>query len=790
MMQSLLADIRHAWKALVRDPGPSFMVVLLLALGIAATVSVYSITAGVVLRPLPYETPESLVQIRQVDPVEGYEYGTSGPTFRDLRAATTSLSALAVASPGEMILDDGGPASRVAVASVSGDFFRVPGVPPALGRVLLPSDAGTGGPRVVVLSDALWRERFGGSPDALGRVVRLNGEPYEVVGVAGPDLDLPRGTDAWIPIPPDAPVMEVRGAHILPTFGRLADDATAATAEAEMNAIIQGIPDERFEARVVPMKEQLVGDFRTPLLILLGAVAFVLLIAAANAGTLLLARTARRRRELAIRDALGAGSRRVATQLLAESMILAIAAGGAGILASAWILDGLVALAPADLPRAGELGLDAGVMAFAVVVSLLTGLLTGAIPALRAARRAPVVDLKTNDIRAGGTGRIQRVFVVAEVALSVVLLVGAGLLGRSFYEIISTDPGFDAERVTTFEISLPGFRYPEVARLRSYHERLLDRVRALPEVADASLAQNLPVGGSYMVTPALVEGRELDDPPRVQVSAVAPGYFETLGLDLVSGRTFDDRDVADAPPVAMVDEAFARLYFDGDDPVGRRARTYFDSAMREIVGVVSPTVHASLTDAPEPRFYYPAAQLPPRSARLLVRSETAPPAVIAAVRRAFEAVDPEVPPGDIATMSQLLARTTAEPRFYAMTLATFAALALVLAVAGFFAVLSQSVTARRREMGVRIAIGAEPGGVLRMVIRQGMTLTAIGLVLGVAGGLAAARLLRGLLYDVGPADPLVLTAVAALLALVALAAAWVPARRAARTDPMETLRVE
>ncbi len=790
-MRLLWAEIRHAWRALVRDPGPSATVVLVLGLGIGATVSVYSITAGVVLRPLPYPDAEALVQVRQVDPVEGYEYGTSGPTYRDWRESAMSLESLAVASGGEVILGDAGDPVRVGSASVSADFFHVLRVPSILGRVLVESDAEPGAPAVAVLSRDLWRRRFGGADDVVGRVVRLQGEAYEVVGVVD-GLDLPRDAEVWVPIPAGAGFMDVRGAHILTTVARLAAGVTPSMAEAELNAIVERIPDESYEARVVPLKDQLVGDLRTPMLVLLGAVVFVLLVAAANAGTLLLARSARRRRELAIRGALGAGSRRLASQLLAESGILAGVAGVVGVLVSAWVLDGLVALAPEDLPRAGEVGLDAGVLGFAVVVSLATGLLTGLVPTLQAARTAPMVGLKESGTRAGeGGGRTQRAFVVAEVALSVVLLVGAGLLGRSFHAIVSTDPGFDAERITTFGFALPGFRYGEEWQVRRYHEALLEGVRALPVVSSASLAQNLPVGGSYMVTPALVEGREIEDPPRVQISAVSPGFFETLGLELVSGRAFTEDDDADARPVALVDEAFARVYFDGEDPVGKRARTYFgEPVMREIVGVVSSTVHASLTEAREPKFYYPAAQFPPSSGRLVVRSEAPVGALIPAVREVIRSVDPEVPPTDVATMGQLLARTTAAPRFYATTLTVFAALALVLAVAGFFGVLSQAVTTRRREIGIRIAIGGDPAGVLRMVVGQGLRLTALGAAIGGVGALAGARLLRGLLYQVEPADPAVFAAVIALILLVALVAAWVPARRAAAVDPMEALRVE
>lgn len=792
-MQSLPSDFRIAWRALRRNPGPSIMVVLILALGIGATVSVYSITAGVVLRPLPYVDADRLVQIRLFDPGQGFEYGTSGPTYRDWREAATSLESLAVASgPGELILDAGGDPARAPVSSVTEEFFTVLGSRPALGRLLTRADF-EGDAAVAVLSHGLWQRRFGGSADVLGRIIRLNGRPYEVVGVADAELDLPQGTELWVPVASDAAFMEVRYAHILGAYARLADGVSPAMAQEELNAINARVPGYEITARVIRLKDRLVGDVRGPLLILLGAVVLVLLVAAANAGTLLLARSARRRRELAIRGALGADWRRLTAQLMVESTILALVAGGVGVLAAAWMLDGLVALAPADLPRAGEVRLDTGVVGFAVVVSLATGLLTGLIPTLRAARTAPVVDLKEGATRAGGRrgGRTQRVFVVLEVALSVVLLFGAGLLGRSFYRIVSIDPGFQADRVTTVAFSLPGFRYAEDWQIRRWHDEMLAGIRALPEVSGASLSQNLPVGGSNMVTPALVEGLEIQNPPRVQISAVTPGYFETMGLAPLSGRTFTDADGPDAAPVAMVNEAFARAYFDGADPVGRRARTYFgEPIMREIVGVVPSTVHGSLTEEREPKFYYPAAQFPPAAGRIVVRSDAPPQTIITAVQRVARRVDPEVPLGEAATMSQLLRRTTAQPRFYATTLAVFAVLALALAVAGFFAVLSQAVADRRREIGIRMAVGADPAEVLSLVVRQAMSLTAVGLGIGVAGGLVGARLLRGLLYGVGTADPLVLAAVVALLGLVALAATWIPARRAAGVDPMETLRGE
>ena len=794
---SVLVDVRHAWKSVRRDPGHSLVVVGILAVGIAATVAVYSIVAAVVLRPLPFPDPDRLVQVRQTDPEEAFVFiGASGPSFRDLERESKTLSALtAYSGPGAVILGEGDAAERVQRSVVTARFFEVLGVRPVLGRLpAAPSDVESDtGSRLAVISESLWRTRFGADRSVIGRTLRLEGTPFQVVGVAPAGFRYPEDTEIWTAIPPDAAYFDVRFAHILGVIGRLAPGATPASAEAEANRILAAVPEYGYGARIRPLQEEMVGDLRTPLLLLLAGVVLVLLIAGANVGNLRLARSALRRRELAIRSALGAGRRRVAGQLVAESLILSVAAGVAGVVLAAWLLDALIALAPVDLPRADEVGLDAGVLAIGLLVTLATGILTGVAPAVRSARSSPERALRESDARGGGRAvrRLVGSLVVAEVALSVVLLLAAGLLIRSFLEVMAVDPGFRAEHVTTFEYSLPPYRYDGAAALRAYNAALLERVRALPMVASAATARNLPIANTTMTTPALVEGRVIPDPPRVQIASVSDDYFQAMGIRVVAGRSFEPTDRPDSPPVAIVDETFARLYFGGEDPVGRRARTYFgEPVMREIVGVVSATVHESLTTAPQPKFYYPAPQMPESAGRLVVRSDAPAAAVIAAVRAAARQVDPGAPFGDIATMRELIGRSTAGPRFYATTLGVFAALALLLAVSGFFAVLSQTVTARRREIGVRLAVGASPGEVLRLVVRQGVVLPAVGLALGLAGGLAASRLLAGLLYGIRPSDPAVLGGVVALLALVALLAAWLPARRAAATDPVGVLRTE
>ena len=789
----MLTDVGQAWRSLRRERGFSLIVVAILSLGIAATVSVYSIVAGVVLRPLPFHSPDELVMIRQVDAREGYEYGVSGPSLRDWEASSRTLASLAATSgPGRAILEDGSGPTRVARTQVTAAFFEVLGTQPVLGRTLMKSDGAEGGQRVAVLSHRLWRERFGGESRVLGRAVSIDGEPHEIVGVAAADLELPRDTEIWTLMPADADFLDVRHAHILGAFARVRGGVTPEAVQTELNAILARVPGYEVTARVIPLKEQLVGDFRSPLLILLAAVGCVLLIACANAGTLLLARSTRRRRELAVRSALGAGTRQLAMQVLSEGLLLGLLAGVLGVVLAAWLLDALIALAPGDLPRAHEIGIDAGVLGFALTASVATGLLAGILPTLRTRRVDAGSVLKETDLRAGGRlGGLRSTFVVAEVALSVMLLVGAGLLLRSFVRITSIDPGFRAELVTTFEVSLPSYRYQDDARIHRYNDALLEGVRALPQVAGAAIAQNLPVSGVDMVTPAVLEERAVENPPRVQISAVSDAYFETMGIRVVEGRSFRASDGASATPVAMVNEAFVRAYYDGESPLGRRAHTYFgEQVMREIVGVVATTAHGSLIEPPEPVFYYPAAQMPPASWRLVVRSEAPAASLLPAVRAVAARIDPEVPLGEVATMQELLGRTTAQPRYYATALGLFAALALLLALSGFFAVLSQAVARRQREMGIRLALGAAPHRILQLVVREGMTLTVIGLAIGIAGALAAGRVLRGLLFGVGPADPLVLAGVTLTLLVVALGAAWWPARRAAAVDPVRSLAAD
>lgn len=790
-MAEILMEVRRGARTVWRDPRHALLVVLILGLGLGVTIALYSVISGVLLRPLPFADPERLVDVRQVDPEEGWLHGVSGPTFEDWAGEAGSLRSLAAYSPGTSILGSVSEPVRVRRTDVTGAFFQVLGLRSHLGRLLLPGDSDPAAPAVAVLGHALWMAAFGGDPGAVGRVVTLDGTPHEVVGVAPERVSFPEATGAWTAIPTGADYMAVREAHILGVVARLEDGASAGQAEAELTAIVERIPDYAFAARVQPLAERLTGDVRAPLLVLMAAVAAVLLVACANAGNLLLARAVRRRHELAIRNALGASGQRLAGYLLGEALTLSLAAGALGVVTASWLTDTLLRLAPGDLPRASEVGLHPPVLLFALAVSIGVALLTGLAPMLRAARVDAGAELRRSGPRATAGGRMRAALVVAEVALSVVLLAGGGLLLKSFHNLTSVDPGFRTDRVTTFDFSLPAYRYADSRQYLGYERELLERVRALPGVSGAAISQNLPLSGRNMMTPALVEGRELRDAPRVQISAVSDGYFAALGTPVTAGREFAPTDDEGAPPVAIVNEAFVRAYFGGESPLGRRARTFFgEPVMREIVGVVANQSHGSLAEPPPPMFYYPLPQLPPSSGRVVVRSAGSVETLVPAVRAVARRLDREVPLGEVATMRELVDRTIALPRFYAAALGGFAGLALLLALSGFYAVLSQTVTLRRREIGIRMAVGARSDQVVALVAREAAGLTGAGLALGLGGALAATRLLRSQLFGVDSADPWVLAGVVATLLVVAAAAAWLPARRAVGYDPVAVLRTE
>ena len=804
-LEDLAQDLRYAARGLARSPGFAFAVIATLTLAIGANVAMFAVADAVLLSPLSYRDANRLVRLTELDPSEGgREQQVAPPTVEDWRRAQRSFEGLAAIAEGEsvVLLGAGGP-EKIEGAAVSADFFQVMGAWPGLGRGFLAEDDRGGARRVVVLSDALWRRRFGADPGVVGRLVRLGADAYEVVGVARRDFEFPRGAQLWLPLTPAlGEGASVRGAHILEVVGRLAPGVDPARAEAELGAIQRRIAAEDpsyagYGARVESLRSHEVGSVRAALLVLLAAVGFVLLIACANVANLLLARAGSRAREMSIRLAVGAGRRRLVRQLLTESVVLAAAGGACGLLLAVWGVSALRTLGPDVLPRAGELRVSGAALAFTVLVTLLTGIAFGLVPALRASRLDLAAALRDGAASlAGGlrSTRLRGALVVAESTLTLVLLIGAGLMLNSLVHLLLVDPGFRPEGVSTFRLALPAERYSGGPRQEAFFSQLRERARALPGVRSVGLGSNLPVSGQSMMSPVIVEGHAREPGGSqvfVQQTVADEGYFRTLGIRLAAGRVFTEGDGAQAAPVAIVNQELARRVFPGEDPIGKGLRTMFGPpVMREIVGVVADIRHAGPARAAAPHVFVPFAQSPGPFMTLVVRADGEPGVVAAGVRAAVLGIDPEQAVDQVASLRALLSGTMARPRLYAFLLGGYALLALLLAAVGLYGVIAYSVAQRTHEIGVRVALGATTGGVMRAVLGQGLALTGAGMVLGLLGALAVARVLRGLLFGVGPADLATYAAAAVLMLAVSVAACYVPARRAARVDPMLALRNE
>jgi putative ABC transport system permease protein len=785
--------IRFAARMLRRSPLFSLATILILAVGIGANTAMFSIVSAVLLRPLPFADPDRLVVLGETRAGAAEQTRTSLATFLAWQAQQQAV-AVSAYSETEFNLTGGEPIVARGSA-VSANFFPFLGESVLHGRSFSADDDRPTSARTLILSYALWQSRFAGDPQLIGRSLRIENQVYTVIGIAQPGFDFPEGAQFWTPIQPymgeeHLHIVQAKFANVL---GRLGPGVTIERAREQLSAIAGALPaNEGWSARVVPMQEELTSAVRSPLLILMAAVLLVLLIACANVGNLLLARGAMRQQELAIRSALGASRRRIAREVLAEGVLLAVSAGALGTLAALWCLDLIVGLSPAELPRIEQVSIDARVLAFTIVISLLTGLLASAFPLLRSYTADLTPGLKSGgrQTTAGRTaGTVRNTLVVAEVALSVVLLVGAGLLLRSFLAIVSVDPGFQPERVTTFDIALPFYKYSTMEH-RAFANQLVAETERIPGVTSAAIIHNLPISGRRMVGPVVIENRERDPgKPPAHIGFVSPGYFETMGIRLLRGRDFEPAD-ADRGWVAIVNESFARTYFPGENPIGKKARTLFGPPnMKEIVGVVADVHQVDLTHPPEPVFYTNAAQDIATTFTLVVRSSRPAANVTTAVRSVVRTLDPDLPFGAVSTMRDLIARSVARPRFYATLLGTFAALAAILAMLGLYGVLAQSVAQRRAEIGIRMALGARGLDIQRLVLDQGLRYTLLGAGLGVAGAWAITRVLRRLLFGIQPNDGLTFLAVVVFLIGIALLAMIVPARRAARTDPLNTLRI-
>lgn len=807
-METLLADVRYAMRTLRRAPGFTAVAVLTLALGIGANTALFSVVYAILVRPLPYEDAERVVRLDDVprDADADSETRTSYPNFADWRVQARTFEAIAAYDGWSATLVGQGEPERLDAASVSASFFQVLGVRPALGRFLVREEDAPGAAKSVVLSHGLWRDRFGADAAVVGRQVRLNGTEYTVVGVApahfeDPGLGVGAAGEPRLWRSPPANWTEEgrgRGTRFLAVVGRLREEVPLARARAEMAGVMRRLealdPQANRDraARVVSLKEEMVAPVRPMLLVLLTAVGGVLLVACVNVANLLLARHTGRRRELVVRAAMGASRARLVRQLLVESLLLAFVGGAAGV-ALAWFAAGaLVKLAAGELPRLQSAGLDAGVLGFAVLLSLATGVLFGAGPALHAARGDLQADLREAGAGTGDRGqrRFRQLLVAAEVALTVVLLAGAGLLLRSLIRLQQVDTGIEPAGVLTLSLFPPSSGYETDERMAEFYTRVLGGMDVLPGVETSGAVNVLPMSGGFWQSGFEIEGRPASggDDPSAALRAASPGFFRALRIPLVRGRGLTPSDVYGAPPVAVVNRTAARRYWPGADPVG--GRIVVSGTAREVVGVVGD-VRESPTDPVEPAVYIPHAQAPSwltRFSAVVVRGGGGAASLAPAVRRTVWSVDGRVPVSQVRTMDAVVAETLAQPRFRTVLLLAFGSVAFVLAIVGVYGVIAYNVAQRTRELGVRMALGAGPRDVRWLVLRQGLPPVAVGLVVGLMAAVGAGRLVSSLLFGVDAADPLIFAAVPLVLLAASFAAGWLPARRAAAVDPIVSLR--
>jgi putative ABC transport system permease protein len=808
-METFLHDLRYALRTYRRSPGFALVAVLTLALGIGLNTAIFSVVNGVLLRPLPYRDPATLVALHHVHPEKAPKGGPfSREDFEDLKTGATGFGSLAAYfyDPGHstMNLTGDGEPRRVQGAFVSPEFFPVLGVQAAHGRTLRPDENVPGADRVVVLSDPFWRSRFGADPDVVGRTVSLDGKVFTVAGVMPPSFAFPaRDVEVWAPLTliGEEMIPRDRGMRFLQMVGRLrpGSDASAAlsSADAVLARLATAYPASNAgwtRARVETVRDSLVGPVKPALLVLLGTVALVLLVACANLANLLLARASAREREIAIRTALGAGHARLVRQLLTENLLLALLGGATGLALAGVGVKALVALSAGTIPRSDEVGLDLRVALFALFLSLLTVGIFGLAPALRAARSATGESLREGG--RGGTarrgGRLRDGLVLAQTAVAMVLLVGAGLLINSFWRLVSVDPGFRPESVLVASFTIPMERYGSPADVKEYRSEVLRRVGEVPGVVavGASTAQPLQGGGEPMEF--TIPGRSGDDAvlrPASGTLLVTSGYFKALGVPLLHGRTFDAADEAKGgPKVLVINRAAAGRYWPGADPVGQTVHAGPEAWT--VVGVVGDVRNEGLATEAEPALYFPLGRVARIVTTLFVRTSGEPGAAAAAVRDAIHAADPLQPIAELRPLRSAMADTVAQPRFFTLLLGLFGGLAMLLAALGLYGVVAYSVTRRTAEIGIRMALGARAADVVAMVVGRAAQPMVLGIALGAVGAWMLSRLMASMLFQVRPTDPATFAAAALLLAVVGLLASWIPARRAARIDPASALHEE
>ncbi|HKW34145.1 MAG TPA: ABC transporter permease [Candidatus Acidoferrum sp.] len=816
-IETLTRDIRYGLRALRSNPGFSVVAILTLALGIGANTAIFSVIDSVLLRPLPYADPDRLVMVWEDLQGSNPHNTVSPPDFLDWGQRNAVFSGMAGLFDQHANLTGNGQPREVVLQDVTANFFSILGVSPILGTGFTAENGQPGHDDVLVLSYGFWKERFGGDSSIIGKTITLNGHPLIVVGVASEGFDwfikdsslTGAKPQMWTPwIIPNRFHDRKNVGRFMTVVARLKPAATVQQAQVQMNTIAAQIAQEfpdfngNWSANVVPVREQISGDLRSALWILFGAVGFVLLIACANVSSLLLARAAAREREMAIRTAVGASRWRIAFQLLTESVLLAVIGGGIGLTLAVWGTNALLAASPRNLLDLRSVSIDTRILAFAAGSTLLAGLVFGFLPSFVSVHSGVAKALKEGgrgSSAGSGRGMARSAFVVMQMCLALVLLAGSGLLIRSFIRLVGVDPGFDSNHLLTFKVTLPGLKYGTDAKCQAFFQELLPRLSHLPGVRSVTMNSFPPLTGLGAATAVRLLSqppRSLKDLPDTEVRVVGPNYFSTMGIPLRAGRTFNEDELAQARHVAIINQAFADKYLSGVNPLGQKAVIYMKSLEEsgntpsEIIGVAGDVRQIGLDTPSEPTVYWPHPELVYNGMTILIRTSNDPLALVSAARNELQQMDPEQPMAAVTTMEQLLGDSLARSRFTMLLLGIFAALALVLASVGIYGVIAYGVTQRTQEFGIRIALGAEGRDVLRLVLGQGTRLVLLGIVLGVVLALALGKFLATLLYGISPADPLTFGGVAFLLAVVALAACYLPARRATRVDLIETLRYE
>ena len=802
-----MSEVRYAFRQLIKSPGFTFVAVLGLALGIGANVALFSVVNSVFLKPLVFPEADRLVRLSSTNEEQNFvRVGFSYPRFLEVQQRQDVFSHLSLSAFNAFTLTGKGDPEQVIGMHATSALLPTMGIEPMLGRNFAADEDRPGGERVVIISEGFWRSRFNGDASIVGKAVTLDGAPYTVIGVlperasSFPLADF----DVWVPRPVEVPYLAPsqlnNGGFFFQVMARLKPGVSLEQAREAMNVITSGYRqshaanvDAPTRIEVVPLLEDAVGDQRQSYLMLFAAVGCVLLIACANIANLLLARFAGRRKEIAARFALGASRGDVIRQLVSESLLIAMLGGAFGLLLAIWSLRGIVAFGEQLIPRAADIGLDPIALGFTLLITLVTGLAIGLLPAMQASGVNVQEALK--DASRGSTSAGQRLrggLLVAEVSLSLVLLIAAGLLLTSFSRLQRVEPGFQAEGIFTAQLALPAQRYDR-EKLVAFYENLYQRLSTLPGSTSAALTSVVPLTGGAGPAPVAVMGRPL--PPmseRRQANRylVSPKYFSTLGIPLKSGRDFDERDNARVPHVVIINESFAKQHFPGEDPIGRTLITGMAQLPSQVVGVVADVRSVNLNTPPAAEYFLPALQRPETFTNVLVRANGSPATMAATVREALRAVDPDLPLLEPQALTTRIAQTIANRRLALVLLASFAALALLLASLGVYSVMAHLVAFRTAEIGIRMALGASPAVVLRMVLGHGRRLTLIGIALGVAGAVAVSRLLQQVLFEVDPTDPRIYLAVSVTLLLVAEVASFIPARRATRIDPVIALRME